>query len=97
MLLLHQQILKANHTTKATVCGKQEVQRGVFFSYRENPELIGVGVALAPHDRKRKNSPRQLAKDRINTKWHPSFGRERFSPSLWKAQSEATDAFRNFL
>src|ERR1700756_1793465 len=31
MLLTHQQAFCANQTTKATLCGKHEVQRGVFF------------------------------------------------------------------
>jgi hypothetical protein len=44
MLFIHQRILKANHTIKATVCGKHEVQKGGI-SYRENPELIGAGIS----------------------------------------------------
>jgi hypothetical protein len=49
MLLTHQQVFCANQTTKATLCGKHEVQRGVFFLFpcRENPELLLV-LSAAP-------------------------------------------------
>jgi hypothetical protein len=47
MLLTHQQVFCANQTTKATLCGKHEVQRGVFFLFlcRENPELLVLSAA----------------------------------------------------
>ena len=32
--------------------------------------------------------PHRSSKDRINAKWHPSFGGERFSSFLWKVQTE---------
>jgi len=47
MLLTISRSFRADQTTKATLCGKHEVKRVVFFLFpcRENPELLVLSAA----------------------------------------------------